>query len=623
MAPPITIKIRKKSIFVGMYLGFILALLWAYWPESFGVGGGGWWVCLDYVGQGTLYGGQPYCAQGPVIYYAGFVFDRLIGWVNPDMPLIAIGLLSNLAVFITLRKILLREGIYHPTLYPLLYVPMVYRFMGDVPSMLSAAFFALGFWWFYGRDGKIRAWSAACAFCLAIVTKYMAALPIIITVAYVCFIRDSLSIAEKNGRRIIVYKPNGPAFDAALNIGVTFFVVFLLLNMVFPNLREYTLAGHSDQLSWNMKAAIEYQLDKRSLNNVAAAIMFAILAALALKGFFDRRTIVFPLAQITLPLIGALFIQVKNVLDTKIGSHYMLCAYVLLLVSYLVIWKKSKKAFALLVLVTLVYPSIFGSPLLDASRRSFEERREDAMRSIQYGLHFIPPQDGYVLTEGDYGYERIFESFDAPIDPGRIVVLNQDGHRKVSYADATWTPTLKKSFNFTTAADGLSGNYSEEDRLLREEMIAGKYSLIMFGPPSWEILLENVDSIKGSLDNKVCLLFVPNFQYENNGRSYTTLIFTKPADCGAMKEKITKYYSDNADMFCSLGYDAFKVVRMSMQWNGITLPYTCNSKIKYVYGPDEKFKTQWWDFAIMAALYLPTYYLLLAVGRLRQHGPAS
>jgi hypothetical protein len=423
----------KQNAFFALYVIVLLVLLWYLWPSTFGIGGGGWWVCLDYVSKGTLYGGQPYCAQGPVIYYVGYAFDEAFGWIHTDLPLAILSIASNAIIFIITKKILRREGLYHPYLYPLLYALMVYRFMSDVTSMLSSAFFIVGFWLFYGYEGRYRLWGSGSAFTLAIFTKYMAALPIAITIAYVVFFREGIRFkGSKNGTRAFVDPERFRIKDAAA-VGTFFLLMFLFMNLYFPNLREYTLEGHSDQVKGNMMSAISYQIEKRSLNSVATVIIFITLGYLMIKGLFDARKLVFPLTQITLPIIGLMFIRVGNVLDTKIGTHYMLPVYPLLLVTYMAVWYRSRKVFTLLVLVTMIYPSIFGSPLLEASRMWFEEKKAASIAAIQYGLHFIPPQQGYVLTEGNAGYEKIFKDYGTPISLDKVVVINNDSHRKVSY----------------------------------------------------------------------------------------------------------------------------------------------------------------------------------------------
>ena len=37
-----------------------------------------WFVCMDYISQGTLYEGQPYCEQGPILFYTLYLFYSLL-----------------------------------------------------------------------------------------------------------------------------------------------------------------------------------------------------------------------------------------------------------------------------------------------------------------------------------------------------------------------------------------------------------------------------------------------------------------------------------------------------------------------------------------------------------------
>ena len=80
---------------------------------------------------------------------------------------------------------------------------------------------------------------------------------------------------------------------------------------------------------------------------------------------------------------------------------------------------------------------------------------------------------------------------------------------------------------------------------MRQEIRSGKYSLIMMGPPAWQIITENLDKTMDYMQKNYCHISVPNFIYMGNGRSETSLYFLKADDCRKMRDALNTYY--NAD----------------------------------------------------------------------------
>jgi hypothetical protein len=259
-----------------------------------------------------------------------------------------------------------------------------------------------------------------------------------------------------------------------------------------------------------------------------------------------------------------------------------------------------------------VYPSLFGTFIADLTRSGFDSDRETAIYAIQYGLHYIPPQSGYVLTEGPAGYGRIFEDYGAKIDPAKVVVIS-DSSRKVSYTDATWTPALGKQINLSDNVTGLSGNYSREDELIRADILSGKYSLIMVGPPSWQIVTENMENLTDYIRANYCHISLPNFIYLGNGRSETSLYFRSRDDCQAMRTALSKYYNSDYARFCTLGHEVDNSIKIAAAWDKFSIPTSCGTSYDFLYGPSEKYKSQIWDILLALALIPPAIILVKAL----------
>ena len=69
--------------------------------------GSGFWMCLDYIREGTLYGGQLFCAQLPFLYYYGYLVMVLFGVESVDMILHITCYILDLMILYLVYKIFL------------------------------------------------------------------------------------------------------------------------------------------------------------------------------------------------------------------------------------------------------------------------------------------------------------------------------------------------------------------------------------------------------------------------------------------------------------------------------------------------------------------------------------
>lgn len=65
-----------------------------------------WLNCIDYLEQGTLYGGQPQCGQGPVVYLVGLLL-KATG--NLQLSAILLNISLNAVLFYVIHLILIKE----------------------------------------------------------------------------------------------------------------------------------------------------------------------------------------------------------------------------------------------------------------------------------------------------------------------------------------------------------------------------------------------------------------------------------------------------------------------------------------------------------------------------------
>ncbi|MFH0861559.1 MAG: hypothetical protein V1875_00880 [Candidatus Altiarchaeota archaeon] len=574
MAEDCTIRSRLAS---AAYVVLILSLAWMLYPESFNVGGGGFWMCLDYIREGTLYGGQPYCAQGPVIYYLGYAVDSAFGPLSGAATLPVISLLAHIVIYTTLLQALRRHGLHYPLQYPLLYILLVFRYFGEVSSSLATAFFMVGFWLFYESDDKARNYASIIPFTLAVFTKYSVVLPIAIVMAY-SLARHGLTFRAKDWRGSVV-----PAIHRILS--VTLFALsvlgtFLALARIFPNIAAYTIYAHTNQVRGGLLSGFKVMAGERLLSSFGAAILLIVVGWSVIRGWFDRETSIFPLMQVTLLANGVLLLMASG--NPKLGEYYILPAAPFLLATMLAVRKRSPALFALLVLGVLVHPSIFPTPLSGPARFWSHDGSEAARMEVGYGLRLIPPQSGYVLTEAlpdRMGYVR---GLLPQLEQSRIVMI-PSGEKGYSLGEGPdWAKELR---NLTVINPNESQTHlrlTPQEEAIRADLLAGKYSLVIAGPPSWFTLNEIFRSEEEYMKS-YCRLLVPNFEYGGDGMPHTVVHFKDRSQCEDFRNSMIAHYLENFPAICELGQKAQTVVKNAISYDDAEIQTPCDAEYDYRY----------------------------------------
>ena len=605
----------KRAVTYAIYVALAYFVI-AWFPAEFNLGGGAWRVCLDFIGEGTLYGGQPFCNQGPVIYYLLYPLFMVFGGFSEWLPQAILAIGAHACIYLTLAAMLKRDGIYEPRVFSMLYVMLVYRFIIHLTSSVATAFLLAGVYLLPGSRDARKGIACGLLLSLAVFTKYTTILPAVLAIVYYLFTSQMLGLKSIGGKRSILVDIDGKRMWTALLILGVIFTVWAGLNARYENFSEYTLKGHAEQLSAPFDSAIRELFEKRSLNTVAGAIVLAGIAYAVALGRFNRKTMIYPFTQLTIVAYSLLFVFNKHYLgDTRIGGNYMLVAYPFLAATLTALYFKDARLFTIVLIACAVYPSIYNDGLVELTHSGFEAAKADAIKELQWGLHFIPPQTGMVLTEGPGGYEKIFSDYRTQIDPARVVVVNGEDGTIANYADADWTPTLSKEVDLSGTHTKLTGDTVIIDRLT-DEIRSGRYSMIMYGPPAWAILYNTVSKNKEMVDMNFCTVYVPNFMYDGKYRSHTSIYFANKNDCENFKVHIENYYSGNFTRFCGYGKRVGDTIKRVFRWNQMTVPYSCIYEYDWAFSEKQEYMTQWRDILIMAVMLFPGYYLVLWYRRL-------
>jgi hypothetical protein len=475
---------------------------------------------------------------------------------------------------------------------------MVLRFINEVTSPLAAALFLIGFYLLYYSSERNK-FLCIIPFTVAVFTKYTVLPPLGIILAYYMYLRLTDSSEREKIRSIM------PVTLALVVISVS----FILLMTIYPDFINYTFSGHGNLVKPSLLEAFDYIITERSLEMAAAALMFTVFAYAGLKRYFNKDDGVFLAAQLSLLFVTALFILAKN--GIGIGTQYPLPTYPLTLAAIMMVLKSSKKLFTIIFISCFIFPSFFYSPFHDLTRVGYIRSNDNTKTLIEYGLHYIPSQDGLLLMEGPPEVLDILKDYDIPIHPSETYLINPGQKGFSGYEDSHWAKNLRIITDVDMNGSDAYEYLTDEEREISDMLVAEKFSAILMGPPAWatigRVLRENIRMVS----KEYCLIYIPNFLYEGRGGlQYSTLLLDDDEKCKIMKVAIVNYYGEKYDFLCELGERPYNVVDQAMKRNGILVKHPgCNNTNEYLFDTIKSHQLTLWDILLTLVLILPLTYL--------------
>jgi hypothetical protein len=163
-----------------------------------------WFNCLELLFSGTLYGGQPYCMQGPFLYHSlSMVYLLFSDHLYYSFSFV--GIFLNTTILYFSRLIIEKETKQKVFLgFILLYAAVVYfHFLSSLWGMLiSTLFFMVGLYLLFYTNMKYKELFSVLFFFLAIFTKLTVLIPTFFAFAYY-FLSKVIQVSFKNGELMI------------------------------------------------------------------------------------------------------------------------------------------------------------------------------------------------------------------------------------------------------------------------------------------------------------------------------------------------------------------------------------------------------------------------------------
>lgn len=382
------------------------------------------------------------------------------------------------------------------------------------------------------------------------------------------------------------------------SIAVACILVFAVW-LLFPNMLIYSMLIQANAPN---KIGVAEILRRLLFSGYVRKYVFYTYVVAAAYAFYKQKSI-FHLIGVaaSIPIIISLSSTAWDTIIYLTNNYYLLGVYPFITVSICLMAKQisesgleihaHKKRFFTGIFVIgfiffFIYPSYFDTPWFKAidsiALREDNAKKEELTQLVEGVIALVPNQEP-VLWE--YNSREELESyikkrgFQTPISS--IEVPRTDLIGEGIFRDPLLVEPLKKLLG----PQYVEWEVKHPERILQiqgyynefiDKILAGQYSLIVFGPPAWAATIEMFNSKKVQ-ESKVldgyCKVSIPDMTYYHHGGQHHRILFFKDRDqCQAFARSMIDYYLANYGPICFKDeWVANSVVANSLAMNGIKI----------------------------------------------------
>ena len=562
MPEDVLMKTKRRYVLALLFLFIILSSVHIFLSRgdaSFGSFREQWFNCLTYVQQGTLYGGQPICVQGPVFLYVLYFLFKFI-----PFPIWHTLAWFNILVHVGIFALLLQLSRKNSMTAPLLVYFVGFAFLafgyGNPAITLATLFFLAGIIVLHSHSA-FKEILAGILFALVTLTQFTGASFVAVFIAAYLFEQWKQDKRKQDKNRThILYKE-------LLHLLLPLILLNLFAVFLFPHIFSYTIL-HGTRIETVPFGHLFYKIIIGDILkfNPFLLLVYGVLYGSVYLLWKEKNTLTMTLC------IGMWLSWI--ILNRNHGEdivRFLFPAFMLfplLLFDYLA-QKKVKYAslqgWIITLLFALPYFVLFVLTIQAASARLV----------AQQGLSFIPEQSGWIVTEG--------------INPIRSrEVMQEYYHYPLTQFDMAYLPIDVDPAHHGLFVLGVIngtendwvlkvvGQAKEKNMHLVPDFKQGKYSLlIMREPPAFLDVIYKRDKEKAK---QYCRVQVPFF---GDSQKELRLLFAHEEDCILMDTQMKKYYADHLQQLCDESPSLAEEVKETMQKNNSTIALRCHSQTSW------------------------------------------
>lgn len=521
--------------------------------------------CIKYLGEGTLYGGQPECVQPPLTYALG-----LAAPVDLDMFFWLVTAASHFfALFFTLLLAdcgkrmfcVFLAGGYCFTVLPAL--------RGHPETAIACAFVMAAA---YAMIKVERPFLAGCLGALALASKVtsLSGLGAIAAASSFILMKKGLVFTDDSVRIM-----QDEVLGAARVLGAFFAPMAAyvgLANMIWPNYLAYTVLSH--QVSVGYLESVIGIITSSPVKNPDLLIFYGILGS-ACVYFLKSWAWQAPAYMVACSLTFIHLFRPAGTITTLFENHYTVfhIPFLLLLCSRWLCAMDEKRALrggavvcAFLILIgpfsAYGEPSIKGHMARATSGHSRLEGEIDELRGLIDGFwKAIPENEGRVLVNQQI--MDVLLRIDSGLDLSKVENRNNPPH-KSKYIDVAFVPGLKEQGVLTQESFG----FYDSERELAQKIKAGEYQYILVGPKAWDTKIEYAITYAGDIPD-YCIIGLPFFSPHHNERHLGTARLDSNQKCAKALEAAYAHSLEVFDRVCEMDEWAANYLIVTMLSNNI------------------------------------------------------
>jgi hypothetical protein len=515
--------------------------------------------CIGYLREGTLYGGQPECEQGPAVFAVGLALSSLgEGMIQPASNVLLIAL--NAACLYMILLLVRPKGRGVTAAVALIYLfAALQPGLVDPATMLAAAALLASMLLFLGPAGGLSLAASSLFGALALMAK-MTALSVMAGMFAAFLLSEAVEpVKARRGVRVNVSRLRQALVRIGWYLSVPAAAV-LALRALYPNSLVYSFLTHQYNQQLGYLGALAGIISTSPLESVNVLQFYLLLAGAC--AYYLRSGDMFA-AVYAVALFATFVTFYRNAgspLDIITFYHAMFPLLMMVVVAgrYLAGVGDGKKRLRLCVLfaaAALVFGDLhaFGGPDFStwvtyqlsgydaiAQDVSYLRGRIDGVYSV------LPANRGRVLV--DQEMLDILSSQTTRLDMG--LVDNRNNPESVYRYLDTWSVPGLVAYGAVQPDPHFEINGGELD--LARSIDAGAYEMMLISPAAWDSMIMYAfrNASQEAMD-RYCVVYLPVFEKEKNVRHWSTLLFSNQTQCAQLLMDGDRYLTSQFDDVCA------------------------------------------------------------------------
>ena len=586
-----------------------------------------WSICLDYMHEGILWTGQPHCEGAIIPFYILYALDSVFGREYVQIATVIFSTLITIMFFWVFMRVVKKElGITDYFFPGLLFWLLFYiNTITDLEAILNSFFFFCAYYFLFYREDKYKNYFCGIFLLFAMLSKINVIIQIGFLLLWYLYYSKTIFIEDKK----IKIKPNRKIIFNYLEIFVPIIIGFSILTVLYNYFWVYSLHIFTNQVIERSFFEAFVLMITPDIVNISLIYVLLISISVISTYLFIKEKKFYSLLSGPVFFISMLLIARAFGIDFVGGLRYWsvimpFSVLMILRLRQLFVNPLKRQIYMAFIIMVLIFPGLYTSPfhlkddlsyidklnIIDRFTNGWQEK-DELIKQIHYGYSIVPEQDGRVLIESDPSlFKRTLVSLGSNIPYEKVDYLSKKYME--SHPDIWGFPRYQDLLGENIVYDPVSNNLNDKEKEIIKDIEAGKYSLIIFGPPEWAISERIIANVNNETLAEFCQVAVPNNVWlTEEGWHFSYFMFKEESNCIEMLEKMYVYYYDNYGAIC--GKDKFTAnsITSTLRLNGIPFNKECASGGNSLEYLKKDIATKKVEILILLALLMLPFILFL------------